>query len=315
MQNDEIEKYWITRYNENKEETVKQLSEVMKSLSWNDQSLEDENIDLANNILPKFMENDEARAILENICIQETIKSNKESYKKFVQDLLTLEDSRLDEMCWIKTLSKDMPYEKLPTVDEPMSIREAMLDRITEQPYYLYLHRYNETNYSILSYSNRIIPKSECNDEEIVRMHEEYENRKAKKEENSDENSEEGQINVYYGYNMKYYSNYNINNIGEWLYSSGSMTNGDRAKMGNGEKIAISVNKSQLLKNGLNPEKLGWKSLKQIEEENNNTEEEKIIDEVDSVEIEVVKDNAIKRLFNTIKMFFKNIGKKKETEE
>jgi len=229
--------------------------------------------------LEELLQDEETRKLAVSVYNKEFSKENKEAYKKFIYEILTSDDQRLDEMAWIKTTSQDDPYKDLETVDEPMSIREAMLLRLTEQPYYVNLKKIYGSFRDVLEYNNEIIPISKCTDEQVVKMHEESKLKEIKKKEiendTNPELDEEGEIKIYYGYNMPYYSDYTIDNADEWLYSSKHLTNGDRDKMGKEEKISIPTTKRKLIEKGLNPEKLGWKSLEQLKEEQIQAEEEK----------------------------------------
>jgi len=321
--NKEFEKRFYKRLKEEVEIEIKKDSDRIENAHEVFVALETGNLD-------DLLKNDETREWAKSVYLKEFREKNKEAYKQFIEEILLSDDPCLDEMCWIKTIAQDEPYSDLETVDEPMSIREAMLDRLTEQPYYIKLEKIYGLHRDTWEYTNKIIPISECNDEQVIKMHEEAKIKEAERKEiesnNDPELDEEGEITVYYGYNMPYYSDYTIENKDDWLYSSKHLTNGDRLKMGEGKKIAIRTTKRKLIEKGLNPKKYNWKSLEQIKEEQKQAEEKareeqkqseakvssKSIIEADQKENATTKDlaplekNGFKKWLENVKEAFKN---------
>ncbi len=99
----------------------------------------------------------------------------KDSLVRLVRDVLTSTDPKLDEMCWIRTTSNYSDLEeggvlyRDKNLDQPITIREAILSRLTGRPFVLEHYRsYGPHDYE--QYYNEIIPFESCSREQQERM-------------------------------------------------------------------------------------------------------------------------------------------------
>lgn len=184
-------------------------------------------------------------------------EKRKEAFKSYIHDILTSDDPKLDEMCWIKTI-ENMDDNSLsgksgyPDLDKPITTRMAILSRLTGQPYEIQRKGSYGPMYAYYShYENEIISGEDMTPEQ----------RQQAESARSELESQKGQQ-AKYQKGKVFISGYAV---GDDKDIRDIATSG--VEKGEFFSVEIDISRDELLARGINPDEIGWKSLEQIREE------------------------------------------------
>lgn len=191
-------------------------------------------------------------------------EKRKEAFKSYIHDILTSDDPKLDEMCWIKTI-ENMDDNSLsgksgyPDLDKPITTRMAILSRLTGKPYEIQRKgSYGPMHAYYSHYENQIISSEDM----IPEQKQQAELARSELE------SPKGQ-NAKYQKGKVFISGYAV---GDDKDIREIATSG--VEKGEIFSVEIDISRDELLARGINPDEIGWKSLEQIKEEQLQIEKE-----------------------------------------
>lgn len=184
-------------------------------------------------------------------------EKRKEAFKSYIHDVLTSDDPKLDEMCWIKTI-ENMDDNSLsgksgyPDLDKPITTRMAILSRLTGKPYEIQRKgSYGPMHAYYSHYENQIISSEDMTPEQ--KQQAELARSELETQKGQDAKHQKGKVFIS-GYAVS-----DDKDIRE-IATSG-------VEKGEFFSVEIDISRDELLARGINPDEIGWKSLEQIKEE------------------------------------------------
>lgn len=255
--------------------------------------------------------------------------ARREKWVSLVREALTSDREELEQMYYLKPDigpqdSGDLAKTNVKIFNKPISLREAILCRLTGKPHklherYIYPGMYDPHDMATLSYSIERLDSEEVSPEERKLAEVEADKRRKIRElvtsSDAQELDEDGKIILEYP-QMPYREDYSLDNVDTWLTDAKYLTIGQAAGLGEHVQIEIPITKRELMMHGLDPELLGWKSMEQIRAEKQAKEEEShIISGSDIAEadkeyaITTEESNGIKGFFNRLKNKIKGLLK------
>ena len=258
--------------------------------------------------------------------LQENGEKLEPKFEEFLKHCLFGEDVRLEESCWFIANSRsDDPMHnpfafKKRSYSRPISVREAVLIKLglgsVDKPEHIYLGGVDHDRanyYTYISSTSNLDERQKIQADLLKRCKEELKN---KAEQLTDPDlDEKGNITFRYNdYPFDETTNLEkiLSNLYGYNYDNTLWTNGDVERLGfspsygksnwtTKENLVITMTKRELIKAGLDPELLGWRSL-----ERKVQQVEKEVQQVEPKDIIVAEKEAKlpKKIIDSVKSFF-----------
>ena len=258
-------------------------------------------------------------------------------FEAFIKQCLTVQDERLEEICWLEADSysetSHNPFENTPNISKPISVREAILIKLGLDSILrassIYL---GGIGHDSAYYDVKISDTSERTEREQVQATLAVK-RKAELKGLADQLTdtdldEKGEI-TFRCNDYNFGKNTTIDTILADLYGDipyePKWTIGEVDKLGftpsytkgswtTEKHMKITITKRELIKAGLDPELLGWRSIEKVQEEvrseSDMTAQEKVELGPKDIVLAEQKHNLPKRIIETVKNFFNRIQSK-----
>ena len=279
----EVNKYWLNMYKEDKIGTIAKLSQGMRHILSSKLKLkyyEFINFDITSKNLPeqieelekKFVEilqDPEIEKLVEKVY-SDDIEKKKEKFKSYIYDILTSENPKLDEMCWIKTKkiydSTGWFILNFPELNKPITNRMVILSKAIGKPYIIKdKFSYGPNNKYNYEYENEIISSKDMTPKQ--KQLAEIAKRELKAKKVGNDKSEKGKF-LIVGFAIS--ENEEFIGIDPYGFDKRPFID-----------IEIDISKDELLSKGINPDEMRWEPLGEIKEEqydrNKNKRENKMI--------------------------------------